>query len=461
MIGEVLERLVDLTDAALDERIRSLELERRRLDSELAAAIAVADSRRLFERDGHRSMRGYLSATCHWSGPEIGRFRSAAEVIDRFDELGTAWMDGRIGFAQVCELGKANRNKRITDELGEFVRVLTEHAEQLPFDDYKVCVERVVSRLDDDGARPDPDDRNARVVDVQGGLDVRVSGGESALTTAQVLAIFNGFVDAEFQTDLAARDAEHGDAPDGVPLPRTAKQRRHDAFVAMVMAAGAAMEAGLDGVPPAVVVNVLFSADRLASTYDTHRLGDPFGPADSSLDPLDLADPLAGRCETDTGIQLDPHDAMRASLEGHVRRVVLDSDGTVVDYGRKQRLFTGSARDAAKLLARHCSHPGCDLPTEWCQVDHADEWERDVGPTDQSNSRIACGFHNRWKHRTGARSKRATDGHRYVIRADGTAMLPVGARAPIFPDDPDDTDGPDHGDRCEAGLRLARELGGR
>ncbi len=451
MVDVVIAELVEMSDSALDARIRELELQRRRLDAELAASIAVADDRRLFELDGHRSMRGYLGATCNWSGPEIGRFRSAAEVIDRFDEVGSAWIDGRIGFAQVHELGKANRNKRIVDHLGAFVPLLIDDAEQLSFDDYRVCVERAVSQLDEDGARPDPDGRNARVVEVDGGLDVRVTGGESALTTAQVLAIFEAFVDAEFQKDLTARAAEHGDQTDGVPLTRTAKQRRHDAFVAMVMAAGAAMKAGLDGVPPAVVLNVLCSADRLAATLSAHGLGDPFNLAGLQLDP---SDPLAGRCETDTGIQLDPHDAIRASLEGHVRRVVVDSEGTVVDYGRKQRLFTGSARDAAKLLIRHCSHPGCDLPTEWCEVDHAEEWGRDVGPTDQSNSRIACGSHNRWKHRTGARSKRATNGRRYTIRADGTVMLPVGARAPIFPDESDEDDS-----RIDSRFELGRDHG--
>ena len=60
--------------------------------------------------------------------------------------------------------------------------------------------------------------------------------------------------------------------------------------------------------------------------------------------------------------------------------------------------------------------------------------------TDQPNSRIRCGGHNvdKTKHRW--RSKRATNGRTYTIRADGTIMLPVGVRPPTFPDedDPDD-----------------------
>jgi len=87
----------------------------------------------------------------------------------------------------------------------------------------------------------------------------------------------------------------------------------------------------------------------------------------------------------------------------------------------------------------HCEHPGCELPADLCDVDHADEWT-DGGPTDQHNSRVRCGSHNVDKTRHRWRSERATNGRTYTIRSDGTIMLPVGVRPPMFPseDDPDD-----------------------
>ena len=91
------------------------------------------------------------------------------------------------------------------------------------------------------------------------------------------------------------------------------------------------------------------------------------------------------------------------------------------------------------MLVRHCEHPGCDLPADWCQVDHAAEWTHG-GVTDQANASVRCGGHNRHKHRTKLISKRGADGRTYTIRADGTIMLPVGARTPVFPDDDDDPD---------------------
>ncbi len=131
---------------------------------------------------------------------------------------------------------------------------------------------------------------------------------------------------------------------------------------------------------------------------------------------------------------------LRAALAGHVRRVVVDAESRVIDRGHRQRLFTGAAREAAKLLIRHCEHPGCDLPADWCHVDHQVEWA-DGGTTDQTSSGIACGRHNTSKSKRRWRTRRAVNGRSYTIRHDGTIILPVGARPLTFPaedDDPDD-----------------------
>ena len=93
-----------------------------------------------------------------------------------------------------------------------------------------------------------------------------------------------------------------------------------------------------------------------------------------------MADP-AGldsiRCETDRGVPIDPHDVPRAVLAGHIRRIVVDSNGHVIDYGREKRLFEGPARDAAG----------------WSHVDHNKEWGDD-GETNQNNAGVLCAKHN-------------------------------------------------------------------
>jgi hypothetical protein len=113
------------------------------------------------------------------------------------------------------------------------------------------------------------------------------------------------------------------------------------------------------------------------------------------------------------------------------RRVVLDSNSTVIDLGERKRVFTGNARLAATLLQQHCQHPGCEVPADHCQIDHYQSHAAG-GRTDQSNAGPACGIHNRHKYTHGWRKRRADNGRTYNIRADGTVILFTGERPPPF-----------------------------
>jgi hypothetical protein len=106
---------------------------------------------------------------------------------------------------------------------------------------------------------------------------------------------------------------------------------------------------------------------------------------------------------------------------------------------------------------RRCDHAGCDLPEDFCQVDHVTEWVDD-GTTDQINAGVDCGHHNRHKHRRKFTRRRCIHGRSYTIRPDGSIILPVGARPPTFPDDGDGDSDDTHDDVIEAArhVRLAR-----
>lgn len=110
--------------------------------------------------------------------------------------------------------------------------------------------------------------------------------------------------------------------------------------------------------------------------------------------------------------------------------MIVDANDVVISHGRTQRLFTGKAREAAQLLAIRCGHRGCDVPAEFCDVDHVDEWAADGGATDQANAMSLCGSHDRWKHRQRLRGRRDRHGRIHLIRPDGTVIKPVGARDP-------------------------------
>ena len=80
----VLDELVALTDTDLDAEIRTAELASRRLVARQAMLIAVADARQVYAADGHRSMGGYLRATCNWSNTDI----ATDATVGPFDRRG-------------------------------------------------------------------------------------------------------------------------------------------------------------------------------------------------------------------------------------------------------------------------------------------------------------------------------------------------------------------------------------
>lgn len=457
MFAELASVMVGLSDHELDERIRELELLRRRTESELAAAIAVADARQLNAADGHRSMTGYLRATCDWAPGEIGRFRATASLCDRHGEIGDAWHAGAIGSAHVAAIASTHRKVRAfpdaSERFGEFVPGFVEHAETLPLADFETVLDRFVQLATADGSideRAAVDGRRATATHANGELVLNASGGD-ATSTAEFLAILRRFENDEFRKDVESRDAAIGAGRDPEPF-RTGPQRRFDALVAMARSA-AESSGHVSTSEPLVSILVdhvtmgwvlahsgLGSATSLTGTSIDPFTGLPV--ADGAFDDLlgDPADLLDRRCETADGVPLRPADVLRALLSGRTRRVVLGAHRRVVDLGRSNRLFTGAARDAALLLTTSCEHPGCTMPAEWCQVDHSTEWHDD-GATDQDNAGTRCAAHNREKHRARRSTRRSVDGRNHTLRPDGTVLLPVGCRPPRFePDDDDDID---------------------
>lgn len=442
------EELVYLSDADLTAALRDAELARRAADANLATTIAVAEQRQLHRVDGHRTMKGFLRATCNWSSPEAARWRSIAQAIEWLPGLGDSWLAGRVGHAQMAVFGRLFGNRRVRDRLPEFTPTLLGDAEQLGFDQFEICVASFVAQADEDGAHQDRDTavehRNAHVLLNGAELDLAAVGGDP-ITATELQNIHREFEQIEFEADIAARAEEHGEDAGNQDLARTAAQRRFDAVVAIFRAAASVLRNQAEGgarptlVSAPVVVNVviddasfqqmLASAGLLPSLTD---LRGELGEFTALLNhPAELRD---RRCETADGVPVHPHDVLRAVLNGYVRRMVVDSNGVVVDMGRAARLFTGPAREAAMLLTRTCEHPGCDLPADFCEVDHAVEWVSGGGGTDQENARVLCGRHNRWKSQNNWQSKRATNGRTYTIRDDGTVVLPVGALEPEFED---------------------------
>jgi hypothetical protein len=106
-------------------------------------------------------------------------------------------------------------------------------------------------------------------------------------------------------------------------------------------------------------------------------------------------------CELDDGTVISPTQMIEQALVGHVRRLVFESPGVILDYGRRQRLFTGALREAVCARDRVCDHDGCEIPARHCEIDHVVDWEAG-GHTSHRNGKARCSFHHRnWKPRPG------------------------------------------------------------
>ena len=123
---------------------------------------------------------------------------------------------------------------------------------------------------------------------------------------------------------------------------------------------------------------------------------------------------------TQTGRRLHPDDAVNAALIGHIRRVVYDASGTVIDLGRRSRLFRGNSREAVMLLLTTCVWIGCDRPIAWCDADHSLGWKAH-GATVPRNGGGLCSGHHPLKER-GFHVYRDDEGVWHVIDPDGNEV---------------------------------------
>lgn len=377
MFDDLLDEAMGLTDSELDERLRENELAQRATEVERAALLTVSVARGAYRVDGQRTVNGYLRATMNLSKGAAAEDRKIAEACNASPALGDALAAGHIGVVQVLEIARIHSNPRTRQF---FTRV------------------------------------------------------------AEFVATFDMFIEAEFRGDLDARRAEHGDAADQFPLARSDRQRRFDAAIAMARAARQHLADGGSAEAAELVIDVVADPQTLHDVFDdagmvTTETGDVVDLDDATIGAVLVAaadDPtewIGRRCETSSGVPIHPILLLKAAMTGHVRRVLIDSDSVVIDRGRATRLFTGEARAAAKLLFQECAHPGCSVKVRYAEVDHIDEWH-EGGRTDQRNSAIECKPHNLDKHRERWRTRRDEHGRVFTIRADGTIMLPVGARAP-------------------------------
>jgi hypothetical protein len=230
-----------------------------------------------------------------------------------------------------------------------------------------------------------------------------LTGNLPELAGCEFAEIFAWFCEAEWAADWA--DARHhlGEAATVADLARTQAQRSADALLAMARAAASTPPGSQ---PPRLTVNILMDQQ----SFEAHLRGE-------TVDPRRYRDVVV---RTQTGRRLHPDDAVNAALIGHIRRAVYDASGTIIDLGRRQRLFRGNSRDAVMLLLTTCVWIGCDRPITWCDADHSLGWKAH-GATVPRNGGGLCQGHNHLKER-GYHVYRDDHGEWHIIDPDGNEI---------------------------------------
>lgn len=355
----------------LDELLRSLEHVARRVEAAVLSVVGAAQRHQHFATRGHRNVTSWQVAVTNGSrGVALARTRSA-RVVQCAPEVGRRLATGQVGIEQVRALARVAANPRCGDRLfdtdEDWIPQLLDMAAALPLTDFRLVVDRWEQLADTDGTGGERAHRERKVqLSIVGDTAV-LKGCFDAATGVLLKAILDVFEQAE----LASGDSG-----------RTAAQRRADALVAVFHHAVGGDEA------VKVTVNLVLDADNL----DRMLAGEALNPGPSA------------RCETVDGWALPPPVLLSAALAGRVRSVVTDRRGVVIQMGRRRRLFTGAARDAARLQGVRCVWPGCGVA--FTEVDHMVGW-CDGGRTDAHNAAPLCDWHNRWRFE-----------HRYSVRRD-------------------------------------------
>ena len=398
----------DVDASLLDRLAVGVEQLRRKVDAAADQIAGYVDEVAPFHSDGFFSARAWATHRLGLSGPETYR----RVQVGRFHRRHILWANaataGVVGVAQTALMARIVANPTISAETFEHDSFdLLADALDLPYRDFERRARRWETLADPVGASDTAErDRETRFVSVLPRADGgwTLTGSLDGVSGAEFNEILAHFVDVEWRTDWTEARERLGDQATLTDLRRTQSQREADGLLAMARAA-ASIHSDPSRVTP--TLNVLFDADTFGATL----AGEPI-PTDRYRDIV---------CRTQSGHELHPTDAANTALWAHLRRVVIDSTSVIIDLGRRQRLFTGSSRDAVMLTSHTCVWVGCDQPVRWCQADHSLGW-RAHGATVPRNGQPLCGRHNRLKER-GYQIHRDHNGQWHTINPDGNPRL--------------------------------------
>jgi hypothetical protein len=358
--------LEGVDDDELQASIEALGRLETMLVAERSRLIGEWDRRGAWRSTGAKTASAALASMDGSSKQECGARLRLERSLRHLPVVREALRAGDIREAHARVLARA-RNPRSAMAMARDEAMLVHHAVSMPFASFVRAVQYWSLRADPDGADEDDLDRRERR---HVSLDQTFAGMWSGTTLLDPIS--GEIVGSElerleqqlFEADWLEARERLGRTPVVGELARTPGQRRADALVEM-----ATRSAGSDGSAARPLFQVLLGSDAFSHVLQLAS-GQVLPP--SALLPW-----------------LSSADLERYLFDGGRQRVIS------VSY---RRTFDGALRDLIKVRDQFCYHPTCDEPASRCQIDHIEPWAAG-GVTAQENGRLACGFHNRLRHR--------------------------------------------------------------
>jgi hypothetical protein len=334
-------------------------------------AFWAVEVTRAYTADGSKTAGAWLARECHASPGLTGAHALLARRLRTMPATIDALSVGDIGVEHATVLSKAASSPRavIATAFPLAEATLVGFAKDLPYPDFVIAVNHWKNVTDPDGTEHNSnrslDKRRVDLSQLEGG-DFVLSGHFDAVNGTILDTALERIGKELWEHDwAAAKEANRGNDPTEAQMPRTRPQRRADAFIEL--------------------------AERAMATPDGARKPKPLVTVVVGLETLQ-----GQICELFNKQPLAPGQVARMLDDTDIERVVFQGKSRVIELGERTRFFTGGLRRAIEIRDRHCQHPGCRRPAENCQADHIQPhgWG---GLTDQTNGRLLCEFHNRWR----------------------------------------------------------------
>ena len=351
------------------ETIQALHRELERLSAVVTRATAAFEAGRAWDAEGARSAAAWLAGRCRMPVATARSRLGLGRALRHMPGVAAAWLAGDVGEAQVGLLARA-RTPATAECFARDEALLVSQAGELRYRHFARALAYWAQLADPDGAETTADaGYQARRLHLSQsfGSNWVLDASLDPISGAVVAKALERIDHQLFLQDWAEAKERVGDVVSVADLDRSPAQRRADALVEMARRAGA-VPAG------ARLPEPLFS---VLVGYET----------------------FAGRtCELTDGTVVAPGALRRWLGEAWVERVVFDGPDRIRNVGVRRRIFTGATRRAVELRDRECFHDLCELPAEDCEIDHVEPWSAG-GLTVEDNGRVACGYHNRRRHR--------------------------------------------------------------